>query len=153
MRYLSLVVLLTCWSVAIGCPYPTLPSKQLLGDSKQVFAGVVVGVNLTSSDLGDALIDGAARENSESLIPVTDGGPAYEVRVHVTKRFRGKAPSSSWLSVKAGCHNEAPQLLEKGLFAISKHGELVAVYAHQTDDVFGYAAALRDVEAFFRVER
>ena len=153
MKYLALIPLFFCSLIAHACSFPTMPHKDFFNDYKQVFEGVVVGVNLSqSNDLVGDFVANATLKESERKIIVSDGGPAYEVRAVITKIFKGKSPSQRWLSVKVGCHNEAPSLLEKGIFAIDEHGDVFAGYEHQSE-FFDYAAVLHDLQTFSLIER
>ncbi len=130
-----------------------MPNKAFFDDYEQVFEGVVVGVNLSQSNdlVSDEIANVTLNESARKII-VSDGGPAYEVRAVVTTIFKGKQPSQKWLTIKSGCHNEAPLLLEKGIFAIDKHGDVVAGYEHQSE-FFDYAAILRDLQNSLTLER
>ena len=143
------LALLALCSKLSACPSPTLPNQESFLYYKQIFAGVVTGVSLSPDDnLVDSYVKNAARDKSQQLAIVSDGGPAYRVQVVVTQTYKGKAPTQNWLSIKAGCHNEAPLLLEKGVFAVEQSGELIAGYEHQTE-YFDYSTLLHQLQTSF----
>jgi hypothetical protein len=144
MRWLLASVMLVCGGPCLACPSPSLPSRYVLDEYVELFGGLVIGVSLAREGYGEEWIQSALTD--KKTIFVSDNGPAYDVNVLITKRYKGKNARDGWLSIKQGCFTSIPSLLENGIFAVDRSGEVLAIYEQAKEEFFGYADVLTSAE-------